>query len=385
MYKALTSEELEKRITYSKKDDPFFADLRQRVNDYFTRTGYNRQDDPRMYRKTIVQVSMWVIIYACMLSNFFYGWGLFFLQIGLHFTLFLMSVGIAHDGSHNSYSQRPWLNKLMYRCFDFIGINSNMWEYNHNLSHHFVPNIPRYDSAIDSFGLFRFHPHAKYYPVHRFQHLYIFSIYALATLFKILFLDFFSFSRKQIGMVRIKKHSFRDILYLVVTKIGVVSYSLVIPLLVIHVPAWQIVCGFLAGHFVSGIALGVIFQVTHLSDYSVFVEPDEQGVVHNSFPRHIMATTADFATQNRVVTWISGGLNIHVAHHLFPRISQVHLPKLAKIVKQTAADHGVPYKEYPSVWAALKSHLRMLKKLGSKEDFDNSDWPVNKTSIVPTF
>ena len=46
----------------------------------------------------------------------------------------------------------------MYRVFDLIGINSYMWEYNHNLSHHYVPNIPVYDSAIDSFGLFRFHP-----------------------------------------------------------------------------------------------------------------------------------------------------------------------------------------------------------------------------------
>lgn len=382
MYKTLDEERLEKHITYSKKEDAFFTDLRQRVNDYFTTTGFNRQDDPRMYRKTIVQISMWLIIYGCMVSNYFHGWALFFLQVGLHFTLFLMSVGIAHDGSHNSYSKKPWLNKTMYRFFDFIGINSNMWEYNHNMSHHFVPNIPRYDSAIDSFGLFRFHPRAKYYAVHRFQHLYIFVIYALATLFKILFLDFFSFSRKQIGMIKVKKHTFNEVMYLILTKIGVLAYSLIIPLLVIDVPAWQIICGFLAGHFVSGIALGIIFQVTHLSDHSVFVEPDEQGIVHNSFPMHIMATTSDFATNNKVVTWISGGLNIHVAHHLFPKISQVHLPALAKIVRQTAKEHNVVYKEYPTVWSALGSHLRMLKKLGSKENFDSSDWPVRKTPAL---
>jgi len=375
MSEALLNYTLTKKIVYFYKQDAFYHALRQRVSRYFETTGLGKQDDPRMYLKTIVQLSLWALIYASMLSGYFYGWALFFLQVAFHFTMFLMSVGIAHDGSHNAYSRFPWVNKIMYRVFDLIGINSHMWEYNHNLSHHSVPNIPLYDSAIDSFGLFRFHPRAKYYRFHRYQHVYIFFIYAFATLFKILFLDFFSFRRKTIGMVNIEHHSIKSIFYLVFTKIVVLTYTLIIPLAVIPVPVWQIISGFLAGHFVSGIALGVIFQVTHLSDHSVFVEPDENGVVYNSFPRHIMQTTSDFCTQNRIVTWISGGLNIHVAHHLFPKISQIHLPALAKMVKETAFEFGVPYKEYPTILAALKSHLRMLKKLGSKGNFNSVDWP----------
>jgi len=378
MYKSLTEQALIQKISYYHKNDSFYTTLRHRINEYFKVTGLRKQDDPEMYLKTIVQIGLWAGIYICMLSNYFYGWSLFILQIAFHFTMFLMSVGIAHDGSHSAYSRHPWLNKIMYRVFDLIGINSHMWEYNHNLSHHYVPNIPTYDSAIDSFGLFRFHPRAKYYSFHRYQHIYIFFIYALSTLFKILFLDFFSFKRKRIGMVQVSKPSIKDILYLIVTKIVVLSYTLIIPLLVITVPDWQIICGFLAGHFISGIALGVIFQVTHLSDHTVYVEPDANGIINNSFPRHIMQTTSDFSTNNRIVTWISGGLNLHVTHHLFPKISQVHLPAVTKIVKQTALEFDVPYKEYPTVFAALKSHLRLLKKLGSKEHFTLADWPIKK-------
>lgn len=377
MFRNLAEHERVVNIRY-RKDDGFYAELRRRVAAYFENTGLNMQDDPGMYRKTAVQLSLWMGIYACMLSNWFGGWMLFALQVSFHFVLFLMSVGIAHDGSHSSYSRRPWVNKTMYRFFDIIGINSHMWEYNHNLSHHYVPNIPLYDSAIDSFGLFRFHPKAPYHSFHRYQHVYIFFIYALATLFKIFFLDFFSFARKQIGMVRTQKHTVSQVVYLIVTKVFVVMYSLVIPLLVIDAPAWQIICGFLAGHIVSGLALGIIFQVTHLSDYSIFGEPDEKGMMPYSFARHIMLTTSDFATGNRVVTWIAGGLNIHVAHHLFPKVSQVHLPALQKIVRQTALEYDMPYKNYPSVMSALKSHLRMLKKLGSSEKLTTSDWPVKK-------
>jgi linoleoyl-CoA desaturase len=381
MYKALTEEKQTDRIIYQQDNDKFFVTLRQRINEYFKQTGLNKQDDPQMYRKTIIQLSMWAGFYACMVSNYFHGWLLFMFQIAFHFTMFLMSVGIAHDGAHSAYSKRPWLNKAMYRVFDLIGINSHMWEYNHNLSHHFVPNIPIYDSAIDSFGLFRFHPRAKYYRFHRFQHLYIFFIYSLSTLFKIFYLDFFSITRKRIGNVQVTKHSISDILYLIFTKLFVIFYTLVIPIIVIDEPAWHIIGGFLAGNLVMGITLGIVFQVTHLSDNTVYAEPDESGMIYNSFPRHVISVTSDFAPDNKIITWISGGLNLHVAHHLFPKISQVHLPAVTKILQQTCKEFAVPYKVYPSVFAALKSHLLLLKKLGEKEEYDPSEWPINKTAL----
>jgi linoleoyl-CoA desaturase len=303
-----------------------------------------------------------------MLSNWFYGLPLLLLQIMFHFSMFLISVGIAHDGSHSSYSKRPWLNKLTYRVFDLIGINSHMWEYNHNLSHHYVPNIPQYDSAIDSFGLFRFHPRADYHSFHRYQHIYILFIYALSTLFKIFFLDFFSFTRKRIGIVKLDKPKLRDVLYLVFTKAFVIGYTLVVPLMIINRPVYEIISGFIIGNLICGICLGVVFQVTHLSDRTIYVEPNEDGVIDSSFPMHIIQTTSDFATNSSLVTWISGGLNLHVAHHLFPKISQVHLPAITKLLQQTATDLGVPYKQYPTVLSAVVSHLRLLKRLGSKRD-----------------
>jgi linoleoyl-CoA desaturase len=381
MYKELSNETLIRKIVYQHKDDTFFTTLRQRINDYFKTTGLNKQDDPNMYLKTIVQLSMWSGFYICMISNYFHGWLLLMFQLAFHFTMFLMSVGIAHDGSHSAYSKHPWLNRAMYRVFDLIGINSHMWEYNHNLSHHYVPNIPIYDSAIDSFGLFRFHPRAKYLSFHKFQHIYIFFIYSLSTLFKIFFLDFFSYARKRIGNVDVSKHSIMNYLYLVFTKLFVITYTLIIPIIVIDVPAWHIIGGFLLGNILMGITLGIVFQVTHLSDNTVYAEPDENGIIYNSFPRHVIAATADFAPNNKIVTWISGGLNLHVSHHLFPKISQVHLPAITNILKKTCQDFEVPYKVYPTVFSALRSHLRLLKKLGSKEEYNPSEWPINKVAL----
>lgn len=351
-------------IRYTVKDDVFFRKCRERVNRYFREKKSHQLADGRMYGKTCFLFLMWILLYVLMLSNTIKGWPLLLVQVSWHFTMFLMSVGIAHDGTHHAYSTKQWVNRFFTGIFDYIGINSDMWEYNHIHSHHRAPNVPIYDSAIFSFPLFRFHPRAPYHPFHRYQHLYIILIYAFSTLFKLFILDFFSFFRSRIGFISISGRSLRQFFYLLLTKAVVISYTLVIPLMVLEVPAWQVVTGFLLGHIVSGIALGIIFQVTHLHQATTWPEPDETGGIPTSFAEHIFRTTADFCPSSRLITWISGGLNIHVAHHLFPRVSQMHLIPVARIVKETAAECGLRYHVYPTVLAAVRSHLVTLKQLG---------------------
>ena len=118
------------------------------------------------------------------------------------------------------------------------------------------------------------------------------------------------------------------------------------------------------GHVVCGIAIGVIFQTTHLHERTTFPEPNADGRPAGSFAQHVLKTTAEFSTENPLVSWIAGGLNLHVTHHLFPRVSQVHLPALSRIVRETARELGAPYVEY-TLFGAVRSHLRTLKRLGS--------------------
>jgi linoleoyl-CoA desaturase len=76
-------------------------------------------------------------------------------------------------------------------------------------------------------------------------------------------------------------------------------------------------------------------------------------------------TTADFARGNRVATWLVGGLNFQIEHHLFPRISHVHYPALSTIVEQTSREFGVRYTAFRSFRAGLVSHFRLLRRMGT--------------------
>jgi linoleoyl-CoA desaturase len=57
-------------------------------------------------------------------------------------------------------------------------------------------------------------------------------------------------------------------------------------------------------------------------------------------------------------------LNYQVEHHLFPKISHVHYPAIHKIVKDACRKFSVRFNNYPSMTAALRSHLRFMKQLG---------------------
>jgi linoleoyl-CoA desaturase len=48
-------------------------------------------------------------------------------------------------------------------------------------------------------------------------------------------------------------------------------------------------------------------------------------------------------------------------------VCSIHYPEISDIVQQVAKRHGIPYNEHLTFRAAVASHWRMLKRLGSPE------------------
>jgi linoleoyl-CoA desaturase len=112
--------------------------------------------------------------------------------------------------------------------------------------------------------------------------------------------------------------------------------------------------------------LSIVFQLAHTVEHTEFpVASVEEHKLPDEFAAHQIKTTANFATDNKLVNWLVGGLNFQIEHHLFPRISHVHYPQIHKIVKQACAEFGVKYKEFPTVLSAIRSHLLHLKAMGT--------------------
>jgi linoleoyl-CoA desaturase len=114
---------------------------------------------------------------------------------------------------------------------------------------------------------------------------------------------------------------------------------------------------------VVGLSVTLVFQTTHTIDSTNF--PSDRNEFDNSV-YHIFATTADYATESPLVGWLAGGLNHHVVHHLCPFVCHTHYASLTRIVRETAEEFGIPYRQHPTMTRAVRHHLILLKQLGSE-------------------
>jgi linoleoyl-CoA desaturase len=127
---------------------------------------------------------------------------------------------------------------------------------------------------------------------------------------------------------------------------------------------WQVLLGFLIMHWTTGCILSTVFQMAHVVEGTVQLEPNEEGIINSEWAVHELITTSDFARNNLLLNYYVGGLNFQIEHHLFPHICHIHYRKIAPIVERTAKEYGLYYNLKPSFTSALKSHVVRLKELG---------------------
>jgi len=357
----------EKRVRFKStpKKSEFIKVFRQRVDNYFESNNISPYANSEMIFKTIFAIVAWASVYTLILSdvlssNYFLLIMTFML---LGFVNIFIAFNIMHDATHDAYSKKQWVNDLLGYSMNFIGANQYLFRRMHGAHHGYV-NIQGIDVTLETHGLFRFTPDEPYLKHHRWQHLYTPVLYALAMLHWVTVKDFkWFFVEKHIGNLKNVKHPFREYVILIVSKIVYFGLTLALPLMFLSAPTWVILLGFINLHLLPSLTFALIFQVTHVYDGTHYPLPDEDGNIDNNYALHVLETTADFSRKNRLGTWLMGGINIHVIHHIFPQICHVHYSKLTDILKETSEEFGIEYQENPNFWVALKKHMWMLHHL----------------------
>jgi len=319
-----------------------------------------------MYLKTTLMLSAFAVPLIVMATGIIQS-------AGMVFTLYIISglgsagIGmcVMHDANHGSYSTNKTVNYLLSRTMNLIGANATVWKIQHNVLHHTYTNIPEADSDLDQPFFLRFDPHKEWRAIHKYQYIYFWFFYGMSTLSWITAKDFVKMKHfKGMGFLE-KKNEYRNAQVLaLVWKIAYYIYALVIPLIVLPVSPMVVVLAFLCMHFVTGMALGFVFQMAHIMPAVDFPTTNKFGEVENNWTVHQLLTTTNFCPNSKLFTWLVGGLNYQVEHHLLPNICHVHYRKLAPIVKQTAEEFGIPYHCRPTFGNAVKEHVKMLYALG---------------------
>ncbi len=356
------------RISFPTADPPsFLSEVRTRVADYFDSRHLSPKANPAMIAKTLIVFGVTFGAYGLILS----GWFTPLQMLGLCVVMGTGVAGIgfcvAHDALHDAYSSNRSVNRLLGLSFDLVGANGYMWKLTHNVIHHTYTNIQGVDDDLEVSPLLRLSPNAEWKPIHRFQHLYGFFAYSLSTMNWVFMKDYRYFLRRHLGPYRNRSHSAREIAGLIGWKIFYYGYTIVVPLIVLRLPRWQFLIGYLTMHLTAGIILGVVFQLAHVVEGTEYPIEDKDGRMGHAWAVHQMETTSDFAGRNRWLSWYVGGLNFQVEHHLFPKVCSVHYPAISEIVREVAKKYAVPYNHHPTLGAAVRSHFESLKRLGNPQ------------------
>jgi linoleoyl-CoA desaturase len=338
--------------------------LRGRLEAFFATADLSPKADRAMWIKIAVGLAVLAGSWTAMYALHARGWAFLALYFvgGLAQTFLLLN--IAHDSNHNAISRRPLVNKTLNYVFDLCGISSYMWRILHHRGHHSCINLHGEDDAIEGRGLFRFTPHDPRAPLHRFQHIYALFLYALFSLEYVFIRDFQSFFAPAHDYLTRTRHPLREYVILFAGKSFYLTYMLVLPVVIMKQPIWLTLVAFFLVHLAVGLSVVLVFQTTHVIEETYF--PLHRSEFENGV-YHVFATTADYATENPVVAWLVGGLNHHVVHHLCPYVCHTHYAPLTRIVKQTAEEFGIPYRQHPSMTQAIRHHLLLLKQLGSQD------------------
>lgn len=344
----------------------FSSAVKREVDDYFARTGLSTKANAAMVLKTVLLLGG---TFGCYFLILLTPWAPL-VKLGL---AVLMGVGVAgvgfavsHDALHGAYSHKTWVNNLIGRTFDLFGANGYMWKITHNVIHHTYTNIEGIDEDLAVSPLLRLSPSAPLRPIHRFQHLYGFAAYSTSTLFWVFVKDYKYFLQRDLGPYLGKTHPKREIVWLIGSKLFYYGWSIVLPLAILNVTWWQFVIGYLVMHLTAGLILGVVFQLAHVVEGTEHPAPRNDGSMDASWLVHEMVTTSNFGQRNRLLTWYVGGLNYQVEHHLFPRTCSVHYPAIAPIVAEVARKYEIPYNAHPTLFAAIGSHYRTLRRFGAE-------------------
>ncbi|MFM7710713.1 MAG: fatty acid desaturase family protein, partial [Ferruginibacter sp.] len=228
--------------------------------------------------------------------------------------------------------------------------------------HHTYTNIDGIDDDIEIKPFLRMCSTQKKYKVHRLQHLYVWFLYTLLLIFWVFYSDFDKYFRKKIGNVPLKKMAVSQHITFWAAKLFYYFVMIALPIYALDFLPWLV--GFLTITMFAGLILSVVFQLAHTVEETSFPSPNIQDDIENEWAIHQVKTTANFATNNKLVSWYVGGLNFQIEHHLFPKISHVHYPAISKIIKKTCEEFNIRYIEYERTRDAIISHVLHLKKMG---------------------
>ena len=304
---------------FANVQNSFHVELKKRINQYFEQTGASPTGNKQLFFKAVLlMVSFFRIVYSPGIFYSLQQFGRLLECLLLGGVTAAIGFNVMHDGGHGSFSNNKTLNRVAAMSLNLLGGNSFMWNVKHNIIHHAFTNIDGIDDDINIQPWMRMSETQPKYKIHKYQHYYFWVLYSLLYILWMLVLDYTKYFKNKIGETPLKQMNTSDhILFWTWKALNIVMF-IALPIYMVGFLPWLV--GFPIFTVVTGFVISIVFQLAHTVEHTSFPMPDEMtGKLEDEWAIHQIKTTANFATDNRLVSWLVGGLNFQIEHHLFPK------------------------------------------------------------------
>jgi len=343
-------------------DGAFTAALRDRVARAFVDRPL--RGDPRVQRKGAIIIAVFALSWAALLIT--PSAALYYAATVIHaVAAAALACNIFHDANHGAFARTRRGNLAAARlACAMLGTGRAFWRIKHHKLHHHAANIQGWDDDVETRGFVRMSFTQPWRPRHKIGPLLVLPLYALNTIDWVVFKDYKQLLTGQLNPYQqVPRLRARELVEFFSCK---AAHLILVLTPAVFQPAARVLIGFILFHLVTSLVLTSIFQLAHLNDCAEFPRLTGDNRIAYEWAAHQLRTTADFATANPFATWFLGGLNFQVEHHLFPQVCHTHYPEIQRIVRATATEYGVPYNEYPSIWAAFRGHFAHICMLARR-------------------
>lgn len=255
-----------------------------------------------------------------------------------------------------------------------------LWLRHHTYGHHSYTGIYRRDpDLVNGQIFFRKHNEIPFKPQHKQQWWSVFVLlWALPNQHVgqiILYIR--AWLTKHVFGVPIERISFVDLAVSLALYIPSFYFHFILPFKLLPTPV--ALC--LIALYWSGQGIGYAMNIIPNHDtYETHVLTSEPSAMRDWGEQQLLGSgnhTTDGGLWSTIVATLWGGMNYQIEHHLFPAVSHVHYPAIAKIVQQTSAEFGLPYTTH-SWFHAIFSFAKLMCALSLPSSFRSADAPPPK-------
>eukprot|EP00931_Biecheleriopsis_adriatica_P103077 TRINITY_DN77963_c0_g1_i1.p1 TRINITY_DN77963_c0_g1~~TRINITY_DN77963_c0_g1_i1.p1 ORF type:complete len:688 (+),score=126.10 TRINITY_DN77963_c0_g1_i1:23-2065(+) len=288
--------------------------------------------------------------------------------------LMLCWVGLAiqHTSNHGGLTKDTRLGYFLGLLNDVgPGGSSIVWRYHHQVSHHAYCNDLVLDQDVhSSFPILRLDKAQKLASHHQWQWLYGPMLFCGLS-FSIHLQDLECLLSSRTFLVRMNGTSAPEILLALTLKALHISWLYVLPAY-IHGVRTMLLPWFVTLSFGS-FWLSALFIVSHnLVEAKKAEEPvrDEKGSY--DWARYQIETSSSWG--GVIGSFLTGGLNLQIEHHLFPCMAHNLYPQVQTIVKDECKKRGITYIGYDYFLPNFVDHIKFLYVAG------RAGWPESSKS-----